>query len=315
MDLKRNIWVRRTVTLLACFCTLLVVGLVLSPLQRHAWGEVRSIQPELNLKEVEGALGQGLVIGLLGGFRTIIADMVFIRANVYWEKKDREKTEALINLTTAIDPRPMFFWLNGSRIMAYDIPIWRINEAGGLDAVPKSVQDQIYNEQAQRGIDFIDRAGKYFPGDYRIPLEKAQIYNNKMKDKEKAAEYFLKAYRTEDGPYYTARIYAELLRQMKRDQEAYDFYRQLYAELPDDDMRANKPVVLERIRELENELNVPAVQRLPAQENERYLTGYMQDELPVGVQTPLGNTQVYPGEMYPEPMPPSPSDGHDGHGH
>ncbi len=313
MDLKRNIWVRRALTCVVCVCVLLIVGLIVSPLQRSAWGQVRSLQPELNLKKVEGALGQGLVVGLLGGFRTIIADMVFIRANVYWEKKDREKTEALINLTTAIDPRPMFFWLNGSRIMAYDIPIWRIREAGGLDEVPKSVQDQIYKEQAERGIDLIDSAGQYHPGDYRVPLEKAQIYNNKLKDKEKAAEYFLKAYHAEDGPYYTARIYAELLRQMDRQQEAYDFYRELYRDLPDDDMRANKPVILERIRELEKELNTPAVQRLPAQTGERYLPGYMEEQLPIGVSKPLGDTQIPPGEIYPDPG--MSMDGHEGHSH
>lgn len=310
MDFKRNIWLQRAYTFTVCVCALLVIGLIVSPLQRKAWGEVRALQPELNLREVEGALGQGLVIGLLGGFRTIIADMVFIRANVYWEKKDREKTEALINLTTAIDPRPMFFWLNGSRIMAYDIPIWRIREAGGLDDVPRGVQDEIYKEQAQRGIDFIDRAGKYHPGDYRVPLEKAQIYNNKLKDPEKAAEYFLQAYHSEDGPYYTARIYAELLRQMNRKQEAYDFYRQLYNDLPDDP-QANKPVVLERIRELEDQLNTPAMQRLPAQPGERYLPGYMQEDLPIGVKTPFGDTQVPPGELYPYPEPAAPA----GHSH
>ena len=91
MDFKRNIWLQRAYTFVVCVCALLLIGLIVSPLQRKAWGEVRSLQPELNLREVEGALGQGLVIGLLGGFRTIIADMVFIRANVYWEKKDREK--------------------------------------------------------------------------------------------------------------------------------------------------------------------------------------------------------------------------------
>ncbi|MGE9294458.1 MAG: tetratricopeptide repeat protein [Puniceicoccales bacterium] len=308
MDFKRNIWLQRVLTLAVCVCVLVIAGLALSPLQRKAWGDVRSLQPELNLKGVEGALGQGLVVGLLGGFRTIIADMVFIRANVYWEKKDRAKTEALINLTTSIDPRPMFFWVNGARIMAYDIPIWRIREAGGLDTVPKSIQTQIYQEQAQRGLDLMDKAAEYFPGNHKIPLEKAQIYNNKLNDKEKAAEYFLKAYETEGGPYFAARIHAELLRQLDRKEEAYNFYRKLYAELPDDDPMANKPVILERIRELEKELDTPALQRLPAQPQEKFLPGYMQEDLPVGVQNPIGTQQVPPGEIIN-------NDPHAGHNH
>ncbi len=310
MSLKDNFWLRRAITFGVCAVSLFVLGLALAPLERPAWREVRSFQPELNLDKLEGALGQGLVLGLLGGFRTIIADMVFIRMNGYWEDKDREKTEALINLATAIDPRPMFFWLNGSRIMAYDIPIWRIREHGDTSDVPEAIQKQIYKEQAERGLALVDAAAAYHGGDYRIPLEKAQIYNNKLKDPETAAEYYLKAYESEDGPYYAARIYAELLRQAGREQEAYDFYRKHYAEVPDDDPRAMKDIVLERIREIEEDTNMPLPARFPSQPGE---LGSANRYLPFGAG--MGGDMQQPSLLSPEYQMMQEEMGHDHSGH
>ena len=63
-----------------------------------------------------------------------------------------------------------------------------------------------------------------------------------------------------DAPYYAARIYAELLRREGRHEEAYTFLKQLYGALPDDPY-AQKPIILDRIREIENTLRVPVWQR------------------------------------------------------
>ncbi|MEM8549291.1 MAG: tetratricopeptide repeat protein [Verrucomicrobiota bacterium] len=263
---------KRFLTTGVSLVVLLVAGVVLSVLQEPAWKDVRQHQPELNLKQVEGALGQGLMIGLLGGFRTIIADLVFIQVNSTWERKERIETEALIRLTTAIDPRPMFFWLNGSRMIAYDMPVWRIREAGGFDVVPQSIQDRIMAEQAERGLDYINEAKAYHPNDYRIPLENGQVIYNKIKDTERALPFYLEAYRSEYGPDFAGRIYAELLRQLNRDEEAYAFYRQHLSELPEETPLPRRNVVVERIRELEEELNLPALKRLPPQPGESFDT-------------------------------------------
>ncbi|HEY0946391.1 MAG TPA: hypothetical protein VGD81_14030, partial [Opitutaceae bacterium] len=72
-------------------------------------------------------------------------------------------------------------------------------------------------------------------------------------------------------PYYAARIHAELLRRMGRKREAYDWLVRLYPTLPRSRdgapasaamLEAAMPgVVLQRIRELEQELGVPEAQR------------------------------------------------------
>lgn len=239
---------------------LLVLGFVTRPIEAPAWRVVKAGQPEMNLEAIEGALGQGLVVGVLGGFRAILADLLWIRTNTIWERRDRAKLDAMVRLVTTLDPRPEFFWINASRMVAYDVPNWRIREEGGHNVVPEARQKAIDLEQSEQAFDLIDEALEFHPDRARFYLEKAQIYLNRLKDDANAAEWFLKASRQEDAPYYAARIYAELLRKQGKDVEAYAYLKELHTELPDVPF-AQKGIILERIRELENTLQIPVWER------------------------------------------------------
>lgn len=246
------------------FVVLSVAGFLLGGLQYPVWAKVEKAEPALNLPDLEGALGQGIVVGLFSGFRTLMADLLYLQANAHWEKREWAQTEALMALTTSVDPEPTFFWLNRARITAYDVPHWRIRQLGRFYDVPEGVRQKIFEEQAQRGIEVMDEAQKFHPGDYRIPLQRAQILSgSNINDLENAAYWYFQASLSEGAPYFIGRIYAELLRRLDRSQEAYDYLRSVYPTLPLEDPYAAKGVVLERIRELEEELNTPWALRLP----------------------------------------------------
>ncbi len=248
----------RSVSLL--ILTLALIGLITRPIEENAWKTVKAGQTEMNLEELEGALGQGLVIGMLGGFRAIIADFLWIRTNTIWETRDRVKLDAMIHLVTTIDPRPDFFWINGARMIAYDVPNWRIKEGGGYFKLPTIQQQQIDQEQAEQAFDLLEKARKFHPEKAKFCLEIGQIYMNRLKDNMRAAEWFLLASQKPDAPYYAARVYVELLRREGKNEEAYAFLKKLYRELPDQPL-AQKPVVLNRIREVEIVLKVPVWER------------------------------------------------------
>lgn len=239
---------------------LVLVGLLTRPLEVPAWTEVRKAQVEMNLGDVEGALGQGLVVGMLGGFRTIMADFLWIRLNTDWEKRDLLKVTALSKLVTTLDPRPDFFWINSARMTAYDMPNWRIREEGGYDAVPESRQGELDRQQAEQAFEILHRALSFHPDSPKLHLEMGQIYLNRLKDYENAAEWFLSASELPGAPYYAARIYGELLRRQGKDYEAYVYYQQLFRDLPDDPY-AQHGTIYQRIQELEEELNIPLFQR------------------------------------------------------
>ena len=257
---RKNSFLQRLQNALLLLWALVFVGLFTRPIEGYAWNIVKAGQPEMNLQEIEGALGQGLVIGVLGGFRAIIADFLWIRTNTAWENRDRVKLDAMIRLVTTIDPRADFFWINGARMIAYDVPNWRIKEEGGYFKAPESRQQQINREQAEQAFALLKIARKFHPEKAKYYLEYGQIYMNRLKDNLKAAEWFLLASQKQDAPYYAARIYAELLRREGKNKEAYEFLKKLYRELPDEPL-AQKPVILDRIREVELTLKVPVWHR------------------------------------------------------
>ncbi len=240
---------------------LFAAGLALRPVEGPAWDAVKAKQPALRLESLKDALGQGVTVGLLGGFRAIVADLFWIRTNAVWEDYNLPATQTSIKLVTTIDPRPLYFWLNGSRMIAYDMPNWRIDAAGGHDAVPDSVKRRFDEEQSGIAIRELETALEFHPEHPLLILEIGNIHLNRLKDVETAARYYLRASQHPDAPYYAARIYAELLRRLDRKAEAYEFLKKLHPTLPKDDLFAQAPVVLERIRELEGELSIPPERR------------------------------------------------------
>ena len=235
---------------------LIVLGAAIRPIEAPAWQVVKARQPEMNLQAIEGALGQGIIIGVLGGFRAVMADFLWIRTNTIWERRDRVKLDAMVRLVTTLDPRPEFFWINGARMIAYDVPNWRIQEEGGYTDVPESRQQALDREQAEQAFAMLARAREFHPEKAKLYLEVGQIYLNRLKDAPNAAKWFLLASQQSDAPYFAARIYGELLRREGKNAEAYDFLKQLHTDLPDDPY-AQKPIIYDRIRELEDELNIP----------------------------------------------------------
>jgi hypothetical protein len=246
---------------------LAAAGFLVRPFEQPAWDVVRSKQPALKLDSLQGALGQGVTVGLLGGFRAIVADFFWIKTNSVWEDNDLPGTQTFVKLVTAIDPRPLYFWQNGSRMIAYDMPNWRIVKEGGYDAVPAARQRRIDEEQSAVALKYLNEAIGYHPDNPLVYVEIANVYLNRLKDTAAAAEAYKKAASFPDAPYYAARIYAELLKRMGRNAEAYTWLKDLYQKLPKavDESRgitefqvdsAMAPVVLDRIRELEGELKV-----------------------------------------------------------
>ena len=260
MPILQHPLLQRLSRISAIFLILILLGLLTRPIEAPAWEVVKAGQPEMNLEAMEGALGQGVVIGVMGGFRAIMADFLWIRTNTIWERRDRVKLDAMVRLVTTLDPRPDFFWINASRMIAYDVPNWRIREEGGYDVVPQIRQRAIDLEQAAQAFDLIDQALEFHPDHAKLYLEKGQIYLNRLKDNANAAKWFLKASQQVDAPYYAARIYAELLRRQGKNEEAYAFLQKLHNTLPNIPF-AQKDIILERIHELESLLKIPLWQR------------------------------------------------------
>ncbi|MBC7367496.1 MAG: hypothetical protein H7343_11920 [Undibacterium sp.] len=202
--------------------------------------------------------GAGALFGWLGGFRALAGDFLWLRLFAGWQDRDLPGTQTLIRAVVAVDPRPIYFWLNGARMLAYDLPAWRIQAEGGYEAVSPARRRVIEVEHAQLALRHIEEARKVQLDAAALWVEQANIELNKLDDAAAAAASYRRAWEAPGGPYYAARIYAEVLRKQGKNAEAYAWLRNLHAKLPPDDEAANAPLVLARIRELEKTLSVPS---------------------------------------------------------
>lgn len=248
----------KLITFVVVVIGLALTGLAMRGIERPLWAALRAEQPALRLDSTGVAAGQGVTLGLLGGFRAIVADFTWLRVHVIWEQRDLAATETMLRLVTAIDPRPLYFWENGARIVGFDLTAWRIEKAGGYDAISKAEQDRIAAEQARLAIKRIDEAMKFHPKSADLWIDRAIFELNGLHDTAAAAESYRRAWEQPGAPYYAARLHAELLRRLGRKAEALAWLIKLYPQLPAADEAT--PVVLGRIRDLEKELRVPTMQ-------------------------------------------------------
>jgi len=235
----------------------LLVGWIVSPLERSIAKRLGQQSEVESLRNLDSQFGQGLSVAILGGYRSVAANLVWLSMNQDWERRDMAGTLGKIALATAIDPRPEIFWLNGARIIANDMPTWVVGiEQSDLLAETDDGK-AIASQFADRALAFLEGSRVYHSNNPKMYLEEAMILWRKADDLEGAAERFKQAIEAENPPYYAFRIYGELLVKLGRKREALEMLEAHYQTLPDNSIEAMKPVVADRIRRLKRELGDP----------------------------------------------------------
>ena len=242
----------------------LIGGAVLRPVEEAVLKAESHPGGPVAARRMNMTRGQGLSMAVLGGFRALVADLLWLKTYLAWTTCDLPATETLIRLVTTVDGRPLCFWLNGARIMAYDMPQWCLRAASQKGAVPAALRRRISDEQTRAALRLLEDARCQHPESAAVCVEMANIHLNCRRDPATAACWYRQAASMPDAPFYAARIYAELLKRLGRPREAYVWLCQLHPTLPPREKAAEAPIVLCRIRDLEKTLEVPVVERYVA---------------------------------------------------
>jgi tetratricopeptide (TPR) repeat protein len=248
--------VRRSILLLII---VLVFGALKLPMERnlsavHQRLHFGGVQFNLDLREQLGQLG---FVAALSGFRSLVADMLFIQAHVAWEDTEWGRVLLLFRQVTTLQPRSILFWDMAAWHMAWNASVAAMNDS--------SQPRQALRVKAQReyfalGKDFLERGIQNNPDRPQLYESLARLYKEKYKDHEQASEYFAKAAALPGAPSYDKRFAAyELSYCDGREQEAYQELRRLY----DLGEKERLPTLITRLKFLENKLNIPQDQRIP----------------------------------------------------
>lgn len=234
----------------------------------YSWKAVRPCIPEIGRKELEPTLGQGVLLGIIGGFRTVIADLTWIRSYTLWERHDRPGCEALMRAACALDPHSRYFWENTGYAIGYDLAHWEISHRGGYAKVPKETQERLFRAFARRGLDVLDDGLRYSKSRLPLLVCAGQLADIKLKDSALASRYYHEAAILPYAPWYAARIAAHLDWDQGKRLEAYQWYRGYWlARMKDVD--DGYPDDLVQIREMENLLKLTPQARIPKQSWEK----------------------------------------------
>jgi tetratricopeptide (TPR) repeat protein len=243
---------------------LLTAGTALRPVEESVVRMEGATATTARTDNLGAIMGRGMSVAVLGGYRALVADLLWLKAYLAWAAYDLPATQTLVRLVTIVDERPLYFWLNGARIIAYDMTQWRLEKAGRTVPLPAEVRRRIIEEQAEAALRLLADAQRHRPGSAVICVEMANIHLHGRADVTAAARWYRQASELPGAPYYAARIYAELLKRLGRHKEAYAWLRRLHQTLPPNDPEAMSGIVLDRIQDLECILEIPAKERYTA---------------------------------------------------
>jgi len=213
-----------------------------------------SVPVDLSLRE---QLSQTGFVALLSGFRSLAADLLFIKAHIAWERTEWGRVLILFRQATTLQPRAVLFWDMAAWHMA-----WNASAAAARDpAQPRlALRIKAEHEYWDIGRDFLERGIKNNPDRPELLEALARLYRDKYKDHLRAAEYFDKAAGKPGAHSYTRRFAAyELSYCEGREQEAYDRLSRLYQAGGQERL----PTLISRLKFLEDKLNLPLDQRIP----------------------------------------------------
>lgn len=215
------------------FGALLLAGTGLSPLAEDAG---RAARPPGTGTARELA-GEGLMIASLGGMRTLTADVFWLRAYLMWEKQNRTACTAYARLACALSPETAYFREGYASWMAFEFPHWSIREAGGTFQLDEAAKREFHRRDATAALAWLEQVATNQPDEARFPLLAGEICDIKLKDKNRAMEYYRKSSATPAAPWAPTRRYAEHLVFNGRYAEALAFMRDYATRVPADSER------------------------------------------------------------------------------
>lgn len=208
---------RRKMKFGAAVLCLGIAGTLSFPLGEIAWNEARERIGTFSPEALERSAGTGVALGTLGGFRTVLADIAWLRAFHFWGKRDPAACLKYCDLAMTLAPEQLFFLENTANYVAFEFPVWEIRKRGGFLQVPESVQREIHKKALANALEILDKASLAASENPQIYILAAQLTAIKTDriygapDYAKSAAYYRRACECPNAPLFAFASYARFV--------------------------------------------------------------------------------------------------------
>ena len=207
-------------------------------------------------------VGQEMAIGLLAGFRGVVADFLWIDNHGYFERREWLRMYRNMELCTTLQPQSVTFWDVGSWHMG-----WNIAYASRIDPANHTQAEGIKREREwqDKAKEFLTQGLVCIPHRWELYFAMADLYWRKFKTPCQARDYFQRAAQFKEAPSYCLRMYVRRVEDCDGPRAAYDVWRKRWHDgnpEPSSDGIDMKNVMRRELHRLEELLDIPASQRL-----------------------------------------------------
>lgn len=232
---------------------ILAFGAVRLPLEdelarEHRAAYFHGAKLDLDMRQRIGQLG---FVAALGGFRAVIADLLWLQAHTAWERTEWGRMVGLFETVTSLQPRCLMFWDMASWHMAYNASVAaREDKRQPREALRIKAEREYWKV----GEDFLLRGIQNNPDHALLYDRLGMIYRDKFKDHQKAFDMYEQGRQRPDAMPYVRRFAAyELAEIPGSEREAYDRLKALCAEGHEERL----PTLLTKLHKLERKLSIP----------------------------------------------------------
>ncbi len=235
---------------------LLVWGIVRLPVEREiARAKAAAGTPEFNLALRE-RLGQSGFIAALGGYRALVASLMWIEAHSAWADTDWARMHFLMGNVVTLQPRAWIYWDRAAWHMAWNASVSARRDGGHRrEALAARAERQFFD----LGRDYLERGLANNPESWELARTLAMFLQEKMKDPCGSSAAYTRAAQQKGAPQFLRRFAAYQLSECPGSEaEAYQLLRGLYLE----NEGHHLPTLLTKLGELEKMLEIPPSERL-----------------------------------------------------
>ncbi len=205
------------------------------------------------------ALAENLAFFVLGGLRSLAAEIMVLDATTAWIERDWARVERRWDAATTLNPRRPNYWISAARDMA-------VNAAAHAANDPSLTQRESVLRSRnffRRGERFLTDGVMHHPDSALIRMSQGDMYAdlNRFPNFGKAVDAYREAVRLGAAPLYRRQEFYNLCRIRGREQEAWELGRALY-----DSPSQRLPSLLCLLFVLQHQVDVPAEQRLTVEQ-------------------------------------------------